>query len=363
MGEEAQYLVEYARYLGMKPFDEPELLWIAEAALSASLPEGWQEWENDNGEVYYFNEMTGTTQWEHPAEQYYRDLYQAMKKQKGRPPPQQKYSSQNRKRYDHYSSTPSEIKQKQKTKPRNKLEANLGKLHSLGGLSLGMETGTGTFGQTEDSNNEEEETFGGLKPTATAEDSTPSIDRFSAGDEPLTVESEEYAQMFGSEAVRKLNARKSPEKARRKSESELGNNSEEKPSQIILKSTSNIISNALNYMLPKLEEQQEEEESEEDERKASSDIVSSTSDTKKRGKKKAKKRKEKGKKSSSFTENQGDHWELDRVLLTFAASALLLLGIFVLAVIQIMSARQSIAQQERLSVNQPYRPHFLQDEL
>jgi hypothetical protein len=40
-GPTAQEIVDYARYIGMDPISDVNLLWIAEEALCASLPEGW----------------------------------------------------------------------------------------------------------------------------------------------------------------------------------------------------------------------------------------------------------------------------------------------------------------------------------
>ena len=49
---------EYARYIGMDPMREPHLLWIAEEALEASLPEGWSEHFDAEDEPYYHNHAT-----------------------------------------------------------------------------------------------------------------------------------------------------------------------------------------------------------------------------------------------------------------------------------------------------------------
>ena len=40
-GPSATEIVDYAWYIGMDPIGDVNLLWIAEEALCASLPEGW----------------------------------------------------------------------------------------------------------------------------------------------------------------------------------------------------------------------------------------------------------------------------------------------------------------------------------
>jgi hypothetical protein len=39
-------LAEYARYLGMNPEKDKDLLWIAEESLKAPLPKDWKPWYN-----------------------------------------------------------------------------------------------------------------------------------------------------------------------------------------------------------------------------------------------------------------------------------------------------------------------------
>jgi hypothetical protein len=44
-----------ARYLGIDAEAEAEWLWIAEEALGAPLPAGWEEHRTAEGDVYYFD--------------------------------------------------------------------------------------------------------------------------------------------------------------------------------------------------------------------------------------------------------------------------------------------------------------------
>ena len=79
-GPTAQEIVDYARYIGMDPIADVNLLWIAEEALCASLPEGWTEHTDQNGNTFYYNSTTGQSSWEHPLDEYYRSLFLKLKK-------------------------------------------------------------------------------------------------------------------------------------------------------------------------------------------------------------------------------------------------------------------------------------------
>jgi len=72
--------VDYARYIGMDPIGDVNLLWIAEEALCASLPEGWTEHTDQNGNTFYYNGTSGQSSWEHPLDEYYRSLFLKLKK-------------------------------------------------------------------------------------------------------------------------------------------------------------------------------------------------------------------------------------------------------------------------------------------
>ena len=51
---------EHARYLGMDPSDKDhaELMWIAEEALTAPLPDDWEQGVTDDGTPYFYNVKT-----------------------------------------------------------------------------------------------------------------------------------------------------------------------------------------------------------------------------------------------------------------------------------------------------------------
>ncbi|ETV87953.1 hypothetical protein, variant 2 [Aphanomyces astaci] len=62
---------EYARTLGLDPDKEPQYLWIVEEALTAPVPEDWEQGESDDGTIYYFNVNTEESVWEHPMDKHY----------------------------------------------------------------------------------------------------------------------------------------------------------------------------------------------------------------------------------------------------------------------------------------------------
>ena len=68
-------LLEYAKWLGMDPVKEKELMWIAREGLKAPLPEHWKPCRTGGEELYYFNFQTGESMWEHPCDEYYKNLY------------------------------------------------------------------------------------------------------------------------------------------------------------------------------------------------------------------------------------------------------------------------------------------------
>lgn len=67
--------IAYARYLGIDPAVDHDLLWVAEEALWAPLPEDWTEHFDSDGRVFYYNMQMRTSSWLHPLEQLHRDLY------------------------------------------------------------------------------------------------------------------------------------------------------------------------------------------------------------------------------------------------------------------------------------------------
>ena len=74
-------VIEYAKWLGMELDADKDLWWIAREGLKAPLPENWKPCETtDTKEIYYFNFLTGASTWDHPCDEYYRNLYEEEKK-------------------------------------------------------------------------------------------------------------------------------------------------------------------------------------------------------------------------------------------------------------------------------------------
>jgi hypothetical protein len=67
---------EHALFLGMDPDVDQDYMWIAEEALKAPLPEGWQQGLAEDGTPYYFNNTTdGPSLWVHPLDEKYREKF------------------------------------------------------------------------------------------------------------------------------------------------------------------------------------------------------------------------------------------------------------------------------------------------
>jgi hypothetical protein len=73
---------DYAIYLGMDVEADPDLLFIAKYAMSAELPAEWTAFVNEDGEEYFYNAVTGVTQYEHPLDAEYQQMYCEMKETK-----------------------------------------------------------------------------------------------------------------------------------------------------------------------------------------------------------------------------------------------------------------------------------------
>mmetsp|Transcript_58249 Transcript_58249/g.125980 ORF Transcript_58249/g.125980 Transcript_58249/m.125980 type:complete len:369 (-) Transcript_58249:341-1447(-) len=71
-------LIAYARYLGIDPISDGDLMWIADEALNAPLPYEWTEHHDSADRVFYYNVETHGSSWTHPLEQLHRDTYKAI---------------------------------------------------------------------------------------------------------------------------------------------------------------------------------------------------------------------------------------------------------------------------------------------
>jgi len=75
MGLTEPEFIAYARYLGMDPVLDSDLLWVAEEALRAPLPEDCTEHYDNLGRIFYYSLTTRASSWTHPLEKIDRDLY------------------------------------------------------------------------------------------------------------------------------------------------------------------------------------------------------------------------------------------------------------------------------------------------
>ena len=76
-------VVSFAEYLGFDTKAHPDLLWIAEQARSAPLPEPWTEHSDEAQQnTYYSNPETQESIWEHPLDEYFKNLYERHKAMK-----------------------------------------------------------------------------------------------------------------------------------------------------------------------------------------------------------------------------------------------------------------------------------------
>lgn len=54
---------------------DPRLIFIAEQSLSAPLPPNWVQCTTEDGYIYYYNDNTDESCWEHPSLHFYKQLY------------------------------------------------------------------------------------------------------------------------------------------------------------------------------------------------------------------------------------------------------------------------------------------------
>jgi hypothetical protein len=76
--------VQYAIYLGMDVSRDDDLLWIADLALSAPLPDGWSEHEDAKGNIFFYNAKSRLSTYEHPHDKTFRSYYQRLRRKGGK---------------------------------------------------------------------------------------------------------------------------------------------------------------------------------------------------------------------------------------------------------------------------------------
>ncbi|XP_070534943.1 centrosomal protein of 164 kDa-like [Ptychodera flava] len=67
---------EYAQVIGIEVDREPHLMWIAREGINAPLPQDWKPCQDQSGsgDIYYFNFASGESMWDHPCDEYYRNM-------------------------------------------------------------------------------------------------------------------------------------------------------------------------------------------------------------------------------------------------------------------------------------------------
>ena len=75
-------ILEYASFLGMDPGEDSDLFYIAKEGLKAPLPAPWKPCQTREGDIYYFNFETGQSTWEHPCDEYYKQMFLKEKEKK-----------------------------------------------------------------------------------------------------------------------------------------------------------------------------------------------------------------------------------------------------------------------------------------
>ena len=75
-------VLAYADYIGIDIGEDAELLWIADEALQAAEPAGWEECQDLQGGTYWYNPTTLTTMVQHPVDYHYQQFYLQMRQEK-----------------------------------------------------------------------------------------------------------------------------------------------------------------------------------------------------------------------------------------------------------------------------------------
>ena len=72
---------EMARYFGIKPREEWKLMEVAKSAVNAPLPPEWDEFEDDDNEVHFYNKILKKTSNNHPLDGYFLELIRKVREE------------------------------------------------------------------------------------------------------------------------------------------------------------------------------------------------------------------------------------------------------------------------------------------
>jgi len=88
-GEEAE-LLEYAKSLGidLQEVADADLRWVVKEAFDAPLPISWTEHLDEEGRVYFFNQITQESSWLHPMDAVFKEVIELIQehRRKGEEP-------------------------------------------------------------------------------------------------------------------------------------------------------------------------------------------------------------------------------------------------------------------------------------
>jgi len=81
-------LLDYARSLGLDldSAADGDLKWLVQEAFAAPLPANWTEHVDEEGRVYFFNQLKQESRWLHPSDEVFRELIEIIKDSRQSPP-------------------------------------------------------------------------------------------------------------------------------------------------------------------------------------------------------------------------------------------------------------------------------------
>mmetsp|Transcript_76877 Transcript_76877/g.148525 ORF Transcript_76877/g.148525 Transcript_76877/m.148525 type:complete len:347 (+) Transcript_76877:127-1167(+) len=72
-------LREYGKTLCVDVDNDDDLVWLVQEAFVAELPQSWTEHLNEDGRVYFYNQLTQVSSWSHPMDSVFRELVRLVK--------------------------------------------------------------------------------------------------------------------------------------------------------------------------------------------------------------------------------------------------------------------------------------------
>jgi len=72
-------LREYGKTLGVDLDSDQDLVWVVQEAFVAALPPSWSEYYDEDGRVYFYNQVTQESSWSHPMDSVFREVIQLVR--------------------------------------------------------------------------------------------------------------------------------------------------------------------------------------------------------------------------------------------------------------------------------------------